>query len=327
MDSAKKRRLVLGFVFTAAGGTIIALSLLCSRCWRENQPQGKQFSGDTDRAARTKVRELQRTLGLHRSADGKMILTKEYDADSLKSVLEALDSRYPTVRQRAADLTRLAVEQLDLPARALDNIVRKVRPIAEQDITDSMDIHQRGRHWKQGAAIRSARSVLWQVGLKRLDSKQLKLAFFRDQLLGKDADSIDPSLQVKIVEYLSAMHVKEAKAILEEYLEASSRMHPVGRDRIKQAIEKIDVSRRLSKLEAPAKIEKLVTILEESPDLNMRIWAVRQIAKMGSDKAISELENIMNNKQRKVQVRYEAQEMLKVLGVLPKDVYRIARPD
>ena len=168
---------------------------------------------------------------------------------------------------------------------------------------------------------------MWQVGLKRLDSKQLKLAFFRDQLLGKDADSIDPSLQVKIVEYLSAMHVKEAKAILEEYLEASSRMHPVGRDRIKQAIEKIDVSRRLSKLEAPAKIEKLVTILEESPDLNMRIWAVRQIAKMGSDKAISELENIMNNKQRKVQVRYEAQEMLKVLGVLPKDVYRIARPD
>ena len=328
MSTKKEKLIVLALVLVASACAVVAVTFLCKEFTgrKPSYAMRKKFAAGTPRAAMEKVRHLQRMLGMHRSADGKITLTKRYDEKTLTALLEALDSQYPTVRARAAGLTRLVVEQLDLPESALHEIAREVRPLSDLEITDDMDIRKQGLNREQGEAILRARRVLWQIGLKRLDSDQLKLAFFRDQLLGEKADSVDPYLKMKIVEYLGEMAVREAKAILEDYLKASKRMNSTARNRVKRAIQKIVVSRSLSGLKPSVKLEKLIKILEESPDVNMRVWAVREIGKVGDDTAISQLQDIFDNEQYKIQLRYEAQETLKTLGVLPEDVYRIASP-
>ena len=285
----------------------------------------KEFPAGTPREARIKVRDLERTLGKS-SADGRQVLTKPYDEKSLDVLLDALDSPHATVRARATHLMRLVVEQLDPPQNALDEIARTVKPLSGQEITDDMDARKHGPNWEQGEAVLGARRILWQIGLKTLKTDQLRLAFFRDQLLGENADSVDPYLKIRVVEYLSDMAVEEAKATLEDYLQASDRMHPVGRRRVKRGIQRIIVSRSLQPLKPAAKVSKLTQILEESPDLGMRIWAVREMGEVASDTAISKLQSIFDTEQYDVRLRYEAQQALKVLGILPENVYRIARP-
>lgn len=280
----------------------------------------KRFS-DAPKEVRDKVLQLEEMLGVYTWSDGTAALTKPYNEAILNSVLYEINNISLLVRHTALLLVRIRMEQAEnlTPTtkakikltlqQLLDRLQQKIPTSPKDELKIGYD----------NSAISLSKDILWLIQLNGLEG-QAKEDFLKRHITHRNS-----YYRRKSVDYLTEINSHKAKQILAEYLEANKKFPRERRVKeAKLALRKIEISENIFSLHPEGKVGILARELKSPRNKGHLCWIMRKLEKIGNDSAISVLKEIFDSNHYDVSIRYDAQESLKRLKVLPKEVYRFA---